>query len=470
MKAATVSNYVPTRDIQLQPYVPAPFHPIWRSNKDNGFSGYGTYIADSGRLSGKTVTIGEYGFFRLMSVKYANVVVTRAEDNDIRLTVYHFYQSLISKYKLDRFFRVKRSPYEITFLPNGNKIFFLATNGDISRTKGFELPRAEDYIDFVWFEEVNENDSSDYVDAAMLTFLRFFRDCTKVFFVYNPPESILHWANTYFPSLYNTGKAMRVYSTWEDIRNLLEPPVVQKILEDKERDYDYYRYWYLGHIISLKGRVFKQFRRDKNTIKRLDKMRIVHMISWLIVSGDAAIKNDATCFGLLAVLRDGRLLLLDSYYYDPVRENEQLPDTEQARRIGLWFQQALAKFPGISSKPFVGTVDNANFNLMMILQNTIEMGWFKWYPATDKKVVRDIHRLQNLFFEDLLIISEDPTTANRYVIDEIENYVYDEKTQDIKKDQADHGIDMLKYGTFIYANPLAFNIQMERRISYADFR
>ena len=372
-------------------------------------------------------------------------------------------------HKLDRFFRVKRSPYEITFLPNGNKIFFLATNGDISRTKGFELPRAEDYIDFVWFEEVNENDSSDYVDAAMLTFLRFleiaprsflFTTRQRVFFIGQIPisESLQHRKGN--AGIFNV----------EDIRNLLEPPVVQKILEDKERDYDYYRYWYLGHIISLKGRVFKQFRRNKNTIKWLDKMRIVHMISWLIVSGDAAIKNDATCFGLLAVLRDGRLLLLDSYYYDPVRENEQLPDTEQARRIGLWFQQALAKFPGISSKPFVGTVDNANFNLMMILQNTIEMGWFKWYPATDKKVVRDIHRLQNLFFEDLLIISEDPTTANRYVIDEIENYVYDEKTQDIKKDQADHGIDMLKYGTFIYANPLAFNIQMERRTSYADFR
>ena len=169
------------------------------------------------------------------------------------MTVYHFYQSLISSINLIAF-SVLSDRLEITFRQTATRFSFLQQT-DISRTKGFELPRAEDYIDFVWFEEVNENDSSDYVDAAMLTFLRFFRDCTKVFFVYNPPESILHWANNYFPSLYNTGKAMRVYSTWEDIRNLLEPPVVQKILEDKERDYDYNRYWYLGHIISLKGRL-----------------------------------------------------------------------------------------------------------------------------------------------------------------------------------------------------------------------
>jgi PBSX family phage terminase large subunit len=456
-------------EYNLSPQIPEPFHSIWKSNEENGFTGYGTYVADSGRISGKTQTIGEYGFFRLMSIKHANIVVTRAEDNDIRLTVFSFYQKLISKYRLDRFFKVKRSPFEITFLPNGNKIFFLATNGDISRTKGFELTRDEDYIDFVWFEEGNENDGPEFIDAAMLTFLRFFKPCTKVFYVYNPPESRLHWANSFFPDMYRSGKAVRLYSTWEDIRELLNPAVIQKIEEDKARDYDYYRYWYLGHIISLKGLVFKQFRRDKNTIKRLDKLAIVNMISWLIVAVDGAIKNDATCAGLLAVLRDGRILVLDSYYYDPVKENAQLPDTEQSRRIGKWFTRTMTKFPGLGIKPIVGTVDNANFNLMTTLQGTIEMGYFKWFPATDKKVLRDTHRLQNLFFEDLLIISEDPTTDNQCGIDEIESYVYDEKTQDIKKDQQDHFIDMLKYGTFIYANPYAFNIQIERRNLYGNY-
>lgn len=450
-------------EINVYPLVPEPFHCLYASNEENGFQGYGEYVADSGRISGKTQTIGEYGFIRLMSIKFANIVVCRADDNDIRETVFSFYNKLISKYKLDKFFKILRSPFEITFRPNGNKIYFLSTNGDINRTKGFELPRVEDYLDFVWFEEGNENDSPEFIDAAMLTFLRFFKDCTKVFYVYNPPEGRLHWANTFFPDKYRMGKAKRIYSTWEDIRDLLNPAIVRKIEEDKARDYDYYRYWYLGHIISLKGLVFKQFRRGKNTIKNLDKRAVVDMISWLIIAGDGAIKNDATCFGMLAVLRDGRLLLLDSYYYDPIKHNAQLPDTEQSRRIGIWYTNALSKYPGLNHKPTVGTVDNANFNLMTILQGTLDMGHFKWFPATDKKIIRDTHRLQNLFFEDLLIISDDPMTDNQCIIDEIESYVYDEKTQEIKKDQADHGIDMLKYGTFIYANPLAFNIQLERR-------
>ena len=42
------------------------------------------------------------------------------------------------------------------------------------------------------------------------------------------------------------------------------------------------------------------------------------------------------------------------------------------------------------------------------------------------------------------------------VVREIENFVYDEKTGEIKKNQSDHGIDMLKYGTLIYYNTQIF--------------
>lgn len=453
-------------NIVISPKIPLPFAPLWKDNRENGFEGFGEYVSDSGRISGKTQTHGEYDFMRLMSIRGANVIVCRAEENDIRLTVFAFFQKLTSKFGLTQLFKISRSPYEITFLPFGNKIYFLAINGDINRTKGFELPRAEDYIDCVMFEEANECDGPEFIDAALLTFLRFVKPCTKISYVYNPPEGMMHWANTYFPEKYKTGKAMRLYSTWEDIRELLNDATIRKIEEDKARDYEYYRYWYLGHIISLRGLVFKQFRRDKNTTTPVDKEAIVPMISWVIIAGDGAIKNDATSFGMLAVLKDGRMLVLSSYYYDPVKENCMLADTEQARRIGKWFTKTCAKYPGLKYKRFVGTVDNANYNLLCVLQGTAETGGFKWYPATDKSILRDTHRLQNLFFEDTLIIqidNTDPDNCNMCGINEIESYVYDEKTQEIKKNQADHFIDMLKYGTFIYANPAAFNILMERK-------
>ncbi|OPZ33928.1 MAG: Phage terminase large subunit [Tenericutes bacterium ADurb.BinA124] len=449
-------------NFQVVPLVPVPFHAIYSTNQENGFTGHGEYVSDSGRISGKTTAIGEYCFTRLMSQKGANVVVCRAEENDIRLTVFSFFQKCISKFKMEKFFKVTYSPFEVKFLPFGNRVIFMAINGDINRTKGFEFTREVDYIDCVWFEEINECDSPEFVDAARLTFLRFFQNCSKVFYVYNPPEGRMHWANSYFPDMYKRGLARRLYSTWEDIRGLLNQASIQKIEDDKVKDYDYYRYWYLGHIISLKGLVFKQFTRERNTVKNLDKEAIVSWISWLIISGDGAIKNDATCFGALAVLNTGAILVLDSYYYDPLVENAQLADTEQARRICKWFVNFFKKYPGIERKRIVGTVDNANYNLLCVLQGTEEMGYFKWIPATDKSILRDTHRLQNLFHEGLIIINDDPSTHNNHGIDEIESYVYDEKTQEIKKNQKDHYIDMLKYGSFIYSNPYAFSIMMER--------
>lgn len=450
---------------RVTPKVPMPFIPLYLPNVKNGFSQFGTYIMDSGRLSGKTQNIAEYCMTRITSIEGANIVICRAEMNDIRLTVFAMFENLISKYHLERLFEIRKSPFQITFLPYQNRIYFLAANGDINRTKGFQLPREEDYIDVVWYEEINEVDDPMYIDAANLTFLRFIRDCSKICYAYNPPEGMLHWANTYFPNLYKSGSAKRLYSTWEDIRGLLNKAIIDKILSDKSKDYDYYRYWYLGHIISLKGLVFKQFTREANTVKNLDKRAIVNMISRVIISGDGAIKNDATAFGALALLIDGRLLVLDSYYYDPVKENKQLADTDQARRICNWFIRFQAKYPGINLKQYIGTVDNANFNLLCVLQGTPEMGFFKWFPATDKSIVRDTHRLQNMFYEGLLIINDDPTTDNIHGINEIESYVYDEKNQEIKKNQADHYIDMLKYGTFVYANPNAFNIQRMKGVT-----
>ena len=143
--------------IVFNPTIPLIYKPMWQSNKKRkridetknrlletlgipSLDVINQYILQSGRISGKTTECREYILYRILTVPGANAVVTRADSIDIRFTVFSGFVSLINKVcgnKPDRFFAIKYSPFEITYKPNGNKIYFLAINGDSNRTKGF---------------------------------------------------------------------------------------------------------------------------------------------------------------------------------------------------------------------------------------------------------------------------------------------------------------------------------------------
>lgn len=468
--------------LDFTPKIPATYHPVWADNPKRNVTEEekaifkslemeplgvtNEYILNGGRITGKTTTAGDYCMYRLISEKGANIVVTRAEQNDIRGTVFSKFKKIINQITHghpDDYFKISHSPFEITFKLNGNKIFFLAINKDINRSKGFEIPN-DGYIAVVWNEECNEMDSEEYLEASKMTFLRFFNQTSKILYAYNTEQLRTHWSNIYFPQKIAKREAIKVYATWKDIAKLLDPATIAKILEDRTRDIEFYRYWYLGHIIGLKGLVFRQFNRKKHLIRSLDLDRITESISTIIVSIDAANKNDATAVGALCILRDGRILVLDSFYYDPL-EKGQLDDVEMSRLICSWWNRFNQRFPMAKYINTMGIVDNANWNLKEMLQGSQAMGYFAWYTATDKVILRDTKRLQNMFGADLILLyyPNDSFNDNKYGIVEIESYIYDEKTQEIKKGQQDHFIDMLKYGTYPYQYPQLYYIDQQRR-------
>lgn len=468
-------------DLIFKPKIPKVYNPIWLENplkiiteeeekifKSLNIEPLGVineFILNGGRITGKTTDARDYCMYRLISEEGANIVVTRAEQNDIRGSVFAGFEKLIYKItnnKPQKYFKISKSPFEITFKPNGNKIFFLAINKDINRTKGFEIPKG--YIAVVWHEECNEMESEEYLESAKMTFLRFFNKTSKILYAYNIEQLRTHWSNIYFPQKIAKREAIRVYSTWKDIAKLLDPATIAKILEDRARDIEFYRYWYLGHIIGLKGLVFRQFNRKKHVVKQLDIQRIMEYVSTIIVSIDAANKNDATAVGALCILRDGRIIILDSFYYDPL-EKGQLDDVEMSRLICNWWVRFSNRFPTARYVNTMGIVDNANWNLKEMLQGSQSMGYFAWYTATDKVILRDTKRLQNMFGADLILFycPNDSFNDNKYGILEIESYIYDEKTQEIKKGQQDHFIDMLKYGTYPYQYPQLYYVDQKRR-------
>ena len=72
--------------------------------------------------------------------------------------------------------------------------------------------------------------------------------------------------------------------------------------------------------------------------------------------------------------------------------------------------------------------------------------------VTDKSIKGDIKRVRSMLAEGILLFHNGPEVTTRILIEDIENYVFDPKTGDVKKQQRDDTIDSLEYATKLYFN------------------
>ena len=72
--------------------------------------------------------------------------------------------------------------------------------------------------------------------------------------------------------------------------------------------------------------------------------------------------------------------------------------------------------------------------------------------VTQKSIMGDIKRVRSMLAEGLLLFHEDFNVTTDVLTRDIENYVFDEKTGDVKKQQRDDTIDSLEYATKLYYN------------------
>ena len=68
----------------------------------------------------------------------------------------------------------------------------------------------------------------------------------------------------------------------------------------------------------------------------------------------------------------------------------------------------------------------------------------------NKSIWGDVKRVRNLLSEGILLFHISPKTNVETLIKDIENYVIDDKTNDIKKNQREDSIDSLEYATKLY--------------------
>ena len=70
--------------------------------------------------------------------------------------------------------------------------------------------------------------------------------------------------------------------------------------------------------------------------------------------------------------------------------------------------------------------------------------------VTQKNIMGDVKRVRSMLAEGILLFHIDGTTNTDTLCKDIEAYVFDEKTNQIKKGQRDDTIDSLEYATKLY--------------------
>lgn len=411
-----------------------------------------TIIEQSGRSAGKTTTNDVAAATAMLESYDNNIWYCRAEKSDLRSTIFNSFKANLQAMGVDHLFKESLSPLGFTCLKTGAKCYFSGINGqtddDLNATKGF-TPQHRSLKMFI-LDEANEVKHSMHITAAETTANKFLKDDGKIIYAYNPPPLKAHWSHSFFNEKIRAG-AKKVYTTWEDIRQLLKPATIKEIEKMRETDPLFYRYWYLGEVISFTGMVYPQFKRDKHIINfptLLTWMARGDYIRELYLGVDEGTVNDSTCVTALGVMASGKAVVLDCYERCPQKEGQQSP-SEQSKSLYTWWQSFCKQIPNIQHTRRLWYFDCAEGGQQLQLQFRQDTGEPTAH-VQKKNIWGDIKRVRSMLSDDMLYFLVTHNNTTMQLCEDLENYIIDEKTNDIKKGQRDDTIDSLEYATKLY--------------------
>lgn len=418
-------------------------------------------VEASGRITAKSTSNEIRAIMAMLEDKKNNIWYCRAEKEDIRNKNFASMWSLIEKYSLSQYFINRLNPCEITCLKTGAKCYFSGINGktadDTLATKGFN-PQGGTFFMCI-LDEADEVKSPDHITAWESTANRFMLPHSKMVYAYNPPMSKSHWAHKFFGDKIKNG-ATKIYATWEDIRGLLNEKTIRQIEKFKADQPEYYKYWYLGEPISYKGMVYPMFNRKQHCRTPWEFFKERDTITELVIGLDEGTTFDSTCCTALAIWQSGRAMVMDCLEIDPVITGISAP-TKTSERIYKWADELLrVKMPYLAEVPRKWIFECAEAGQLLMAQFVADYGE-DCQRVTNKSIPGDIKRVSSMLADGVLYFYDDPTLNTTHtLIEDIEDYIYDDITGLPKKRQRDDTIDSLEYATKLYYNvPLrTFNI------------
>lgn len=421
--------------------VPKPFAPLLDDNVRE-------IVERSGRSSGKTTT--NENIVALTALKGGNVWYTCANEGDIEKTIRASFASTIEAMCVDRFFSYNASKKTYTCI-TGGKVYFGGINGktveDTTRTKGF-TPSGK-RLDLAICDEANKANSPLHLDGFKTTADKFLTPTAKVVWAFNPHPNKTHWSHKYFADRIRGG-AFNLYSTYHDISQLLKPATIAEIEKAKEIDPLFYRYWYLGESVNFSGMVYPQFDRKVHAINVYSLVAQGDKVRELIIGVDEGSVNDSTSCCPLAIMASGKAVVLDTFENAPPREGQDSSPV-QSRKIIAWFNELLARHKGLNlaSLPRIWNFECAEGGQILMRQFREDSGE-PCVTVKDKSVWGDIKRVRSMLSEGILFFHVGEGSNTDIVMTDIEGYIIDPNTNDVKDGQREDTIDALEYATKLY--------------------
>lgn len=219
-------------------------------------------ILTSGRAGTKSSEAAIETVFKIVQDIDGSAVVIRKRHNKLRKTVYKEIKRAIKRLGLDeRLFKITVSPMEITFLENGNTIYFTGSD-NIDDTKG--IIDENKPIKLVLIDEVNEffeqGEGEDELQNIEATFIRGNDEGFQMLYLYNPPKNpnapVVVWTR----KMEQRPDCIHVHVDYRDVppewigKKLLESAEILRQVDERQ-----WRWLWLGQCIGVDELIYYMF-------------------------------------------------------------------------------------------------------------------------------------------------------------------------------------------------------------------
>ena len=135
----------------------------------------------------------------------------------------------------------------------------------------------------------------------------------RIYYMYNPPRNPYSWINEWAEDKKSDDRYLVHESSYlNDELGIVTDNMLADIEAIKARDYDYYRYIYLGEPVGLGTNVY-----NAEAFKRADKLKDGERVTGLMYGIDTGHQVSATAVVCVGETNLGNIYVLDMYYYNP---------------------------------------------------------------------------------------------------------------------------------------------------------
>lgn len=237
------------------------------------------YVFSGGRGSTKSTFISEAIPLLLLQHPNVHAVVFRKVGNTLKNSVFAQIIWGINKLGLDPLFKIPKSiASPIVLKQTGQQILFIGLD-DPQKIKSIKLPFG--YIGITWWEELDQYSGEKELRTVLQSTMRG-GDKFWDFRSFNPPISIMNWANQYALDSMSRDNTRVIQNTYLDVpEEWLGPAFIEEALDLKETNPRAYEHEYLGVPVGTGGNVFENVEPMYMTDEMISHFdRIYNGIDW----------------------------------------------------------------------------------------------------------------------------------------------------------------------------------------------